>query len=211
MSHSTETAQTACLDFREKKTKKKSACQAYSALYYDSKVKPVVTERWNKILSEATSTMTTGDNPAKALPKSAPIAFCNQVTAEMFKEESDDVKAEVEKFRNGGGANENDEIKVDADEIERVAKAKAIQKSVNHGLIQLKSGELTQCDSAQNALPSTMVRVLSQIEREAGMIGCVVFIGPEPQRGGDLKTLTLVSLAHLRIQYMLISHIVQRI
>jgi hypothetical protein len=67
-------------------------------LYYESKVKPVVMERWNKMLSEATATTTTGDEPAKPLPKTAPIAFCNQVTAKMFKEETEEVKAEVEEF-----------------------------------------------------------------------------------------------------------------
>ena len=44
--------------------------------------------------------------------------------------------------------------------------------------------------SAQSMVPRSMMRVLQQIEREAGLIGFVVLAGPEPQRGGDTKVIS---------------------
>jgi hypothetical protein len=103
---------------------------------------------------------------------------------------SDEVKKEVEEYRL---KKDDDEIEGNGSEEEaaRVVKAKAIHQSDN--LVRLDWFQETHRDNtlnrAQNALTQTMIKTLDQIEREMKMVGVVMFMGPDPQRAGDLKTM----------------------
>ena len=119
------------LDLREKKPKKRQLCQVYSALYYDSKIKDVVDKRWSEKVSQVLPEKD-GDK-AKAAPQRPPLSFINEIVREMFENESDEVRREVEKLRDDpDAANQKEEMLVvdDPEENERIAKALALQRFV---------------------------------------------------------------------------------
>lgn len=119
----------AVLDLSEKRTKKRSALQAYSKLYYKTKVRAVVKERWDAKLEEEKK-----NPPAKPSPKNPTIDFRNQVTQEFFDKETPEVREEVEDYRNNPMADvtddedEGDDNDLDEAEIRRVDAAKKLQK-----------------------------------------------------------------------------------
>jgi hypothetical protein len=111
------------LNLQERKSKKLQVIQAYSKLYYETRVKAVATERWVNRLSKLTA------KEKEKLPENPPLAFRNAVAKELYETESDDVKAAVEEFRNDPDANGNaDEVEDMDEEAERVAKANAYQR-----------------------------------------------------------------------------------
>ena len=71
------------------------AYQMYSYLYYEEKIKDVLKECW---LSERH--LEDGYDPEKPLDRLT-ISFQNKIMKELYDAESDDVKEEVEKHRNG--------------------------------------------------------------------------------------------------------------
>lgn len=67
---------------------------------------------------------------AKPIPLKPDIVFRNKVIRRLYMSESEEVKAEVEEYRNNPEAAREDEADPDLDsaETERVSKAQAIQK-----------------------------------------------------------------------------------
>jgi hypothetical protein len=103
-----------------KKSRKMQATQAYSLLYYESKLKGVVAERW--------SAHKVPDGDKKAVKP--PLWFCNKITKELFEIETDAVKEEVERYREDGFAEDDIEAsdeEIDEEESKRRAKAKRYQ------------------------------------------------------------------------------------
>ena len=82
------------------------ATQAYSLLYYDSKLKGVVAERWSA------HEVPHGDKK----PAKPPLWFCNKITKELFETETDAMKKEVERYREDGSS--EDDIEESDDEID---------------------------------------------------------------------------------------------
>lgn len=79
----------------QKKRQKLQPVQAYSALYYKSKWKAVIQDEWNeKLKIEPT------------LTKADALVYRNSRMKDNFDEESDEVKAEVEHYRNADSADE---------------------------------------------------------------------------------------------------------
>lgn len=122
------------LDLRERKPKKRTVVQAYQRLYNETKIKPLVTERWNaKHEYEKTHPPIP---PALPLPKYPPVNFRNDIAKELYEAESDEVKAQVEEFRDNPHAtvddsedDEDDSVDdIDEVEIRRVHEAKRMQK-----------------------------------------------------------------------------------
>lgn len=64
--------------------------QAYQNKFYDAKLKPKVEEAWNRYLSEVPE----GQKPAKTL-----FEVRNRVVRELYENETDEVKQEVEEHR----------------------------------------------------------------------------------------------------------------
>jgi len=82
------------LDLSTKRSRKLSTWQAYSKLYYESKIKDQVQEKWQaKYLS---------DHPGHDLNSipPPPLKFRNEVTKWLYNLEPIDVKNEVEVERN---------------------------------------------------------------------------------------------------------------
>jgi hypothetical protein len=106
------------LKFGSKAPKKLLAYQMYSHLYW-SNIKPLIDQRW---LEERD-----GDeryDPSKHKDKPA-IWFQNEKTREMYEAESDEIKARVERHRNGEVSEA--ETDNDDDEDKRLREARARQ------------------------------------------------------------------------------------
>lgn len=104
--------------------------QAYSQLYYETRIKDVVIAEWPAERDRILEQKKNGED-VKDPPKEAPLWFRNKISQSEFQAESDEVKAEVEKYRQslledteGKGLDES----LDPDEAKRVAVATARAK-----------------------------------------------------------------------------------
>lgn len=43
---------------------------------------------------------------------------------------------------------------------------------------------------AQSLTPPALMRMLSQLTKQTGFVGAIVLAGPDPLRGGDIKTMS---------------------
>jgi hypothetical protein len=80
-------------DFHKKRPRKLPAWQAYSKIYYESKLKPIVQEQWNKKFLK--------DNPhhgSKRIP-AVELKFRNAAIQVLFEAESTEVKEEVKRWQ----------------------------------------------------------------------------------------------------------------
>ena len=122
------------LDLRAKRHRKLSLLQAYSKLYYDSKVKLIVEERWKE---EHVDYMRKNPN-LTASARIPPLKFRNEVTQEMLDDESAEVKREVELEQRRSGQEESTEpagantpeLDQNEDEIQRIKKMRQYQTYV---------------------------------------------------------------------------------
>jgi hypothetical protein len=75
----------------------------YYHLYYEEKIKDVLKDRWlsERHLEDDYNADKPSDHPT--------MKFRNQVTRDLYDAESDDVKEEVEKHRNGEATEEEEE------------------------------------------------------------------------------------------------------
>src|SRR5262245_42839065 len=108
-------------------TKKKlRTTQAYQTLYYQEKIKEVVEKRWEIEYKSKPG------NESKVKCPAPPLHFRNQITEEMWENESAEVKAKVEEYRNKSEESDDElgeeaDGEVDAEELKRRAKAKHLQ------------------------------------------------------------------------------------
>jgi hypothetical protein len=112
--------------------RKMSLGQAYSALHYEDRIKDIIPGRW---VAERQRLI---DEKGKDYGATAPVWYRNFVAKELYDDESDGVKEEVEKFRTATMSGQIDEdIEAvdngdgeDADEEQknRLAKARGYQK-----------------------------------------------------------------------------------
>jgi hypothetical protein len=117
------------LDLTTKKTKKLlPEWQAYSHLFYDVKIKDVVMEEWPAERACLLEQKVNGEE-IKEAPKEAPLWFRNKLVQAEFKIETDEVRKEVEEYRQvrflGNIPSENSG---DAEKAKRVAIAAACAK-----------------------------------------------------------------------------------
>ena len=113
-----------------KKVKLLTQPQAYSQLYYETRIKDVVIAEWPAERDRILEQKKNGED-MKDPPKSAPLWFRNKIMQSEFQAESNEVKQEVEKYRRsrvgnseGGGLDGS----LDPDEARRVAAATARAK-----------------------------------------------------------------------------------
>lgn len=104
------------LKFGSKAPKKLPRYQMYSHLYWD-KIKPLIDKSW---LEERESDKRY--DPSKHTDKPA-IWFQNEKTREMYEDESDEIKARVERHREG----EESDVETQDEEDERLKNAQARQ------------------------------------------------------------------------------------
>jgi hypothetical protein len=95
----------------------------YSRLYYETKLKTIISERWKTHLIA---------NPEDASKSGPPLQFRNKIIRELYDSETPEIKAEVERRREEGEDDEeldvNDGEDVGEEEGQRRAKAAAYQK-----------------------------------------------------------------------------------
>jgi hypothetical protein len=127
-------------DLTKRTTRKLSSLQAYSRLYYKKKLKPVVDYSWTRHIDR---------HPELKTKRGESLKHRNRVMRELFKLETGEVKAEVEKRREEGDfpedsdedINFDDDDTVDATERQRRAKALGFQKKVFFTLLGGHSDE----------------------------------------------------------------------
>ena len=112
------------LDLTMKKQKLLPDWQAYSQLYYETRLKDVVAAEWPDEQARILEQKENGED-AQNTPTVPPLWFRNKVIRAEYLIETDEVKEEVEKYRksllnNSEPENEDD---MDAGEVKRVATA----------------------------------------------------------------------------------------
>jgi hypothetical protein len=120
----------------QKKSRILQPVQAYSHLYYncDDKIKSTIAERWAEHVVA---------HPEDANMQGPPLPFRNKILKELYSEETDEVKARVEKCRKEGfppDSNPDDsddpdsdpksdgDSDVDEEEVDRREQAEAYQR-----------------------------------------------------------------------------------
>ncbi|KAJ8468440.1 hypothetical protein ONZ45_g17242 [Pleurotus djamor] len=172
------------INFSKGKKRRLASRHAYSALYYKTKISPVVKARW---LKEKTYDKNKG----------APLWLKNQVTNEMWAKETkkvkDEVKAYVEEEYKRQMAEEEDDVGDDEDDEEEDAKERARRKLARRRQrsdfvsFLTSHSNATMFPSNINALNDTLVTVLQQLHEETGLYGFFALVGPEPKEGGNLS------------------------
>ena len=113
-----------------KKTRLLAQSQAYSQLYYDTRIKDVVIAEWPAERDRILEQKKNGED-VKDPPKEAPLWFRNKISQSEFQAESDEVKTEVEKYHQlllEDTEGEGLDGSLDPDEAKRVAVATARAK-----------------------------------------------------------------------------------
>jgi hypothetical protein len=115
------------LNLDNKKKKKLPEWQAYLHLFYDDKIKDVVTEEWPAERAPLLEKKSNGEK-IKEAPKEAPLWFRNKICQVEFNLETNEVKKEVEDYRQSLLGNIPNENSADAEKAKRVAIAQARAK-----------------------------------------------------------------------------------
>jgi hypothetical protein len=110
------------LDLSGKKSKKLPAWQAYSRLYYDTRVKATTNREWEEHVRAFMENRPEGDETM--LPTVPPLSFCNEVTRRLFASETEDIKVEVEGYGNQTSMKDNN----NDEEAVHVAQAESYHK-----------------------------------------------------------------------------------
>jgi hypothetical protein len=183
----------AVLDLSMKKSKTLPDWQAYSVLYYETKVMATANEQWPAEREKLLERKANGEK-MKGPPAAAPLWFRNKLVMAAFQNETQEVKDEVENFRKSLPEDFLvDEDVTDPEERKRLAKAIAINRWVtNSHIIARSSLTIIHSSRAQTRVPQTLVRALQQLKEQTGYIGFIALAGPDGQREGEIKTLSYV-------------------
>jgi hypothetical protein len=194
---------TKIFEFAPKKSRKLPLYQAYSKLYYESKLKETIQQRWsNKYHSE--NPHHTGGIPPPSMD------FRNAETKALLDEESEEVQEEVRKKQDtmdfGAGPDDEGEEQsaaISPEQRERERKAVEFQK-YNTRLVPSRISTHEPSDSGIDTLNRIMVSVLDEVHQKTGLIGMAMFAGPEPRQGGSicLVECVLLVLLHLALALM---------
>ena len=111
----------------KKKKKKLPEWQGYSHLFYDLKIKDVVMEEWPAERARLLEMQANGEETNEA-PKEAPLWFRNKIVQGEFNLETEEVKKEVEDYRQSLLGNILNENSADAEKKKQVAIAKVRAK-----------------------------------------------------------------------------------
>jgi hypothetical protein len=116
------------LDLAEpKKNRQLSLVQAYSHLYYDTRVKDIVAVEWPKERARIIERRANGED-VKEPEETAPVWFRNKMTKVEFLAETEEIQAEVEKYRQAGLNDEAARDDLDTEQAKAVALATARAK-----------------------------------------------------------------------------------
>jgi hypothetical protein len=107
------------LDLTDKKQKLLPDWQAYSRMFYETKVKDVVMEEWPAERARLLEKKANGED-IKDPPEAAPLWFRNKIVRAEFVIETDEVKKEVEAYRQSLPVTTAGEGSADAENAEGV-------------------------------------------------------------------------------------------
>ena len=114
------------LNLTRRPTRKLPRYQAYSRIYYEKKLKVIVDALWKRRIDKYPDLKTKGEA----------LKHRNAVIKELFEDETDEVKAEVDRKREEGDFSEHEDINfndagtVDAVERRRRNRAFGVQRKV---------------------------------------------------------------------------------
>jgi hypothetical protein len=128
------------------------------------------------------------------------LSFTNERVREYFAAESAEVKEEVRAKAEA----ERRDVLLDGENGEELEpEERKRQKLLNYQ--RLASCELhtglgysSNLSSARESLPMTIIAMLEQVEHQTGLIGTVMFAGPDLEQGGNIYSMTWVSLPSFR-------------
>ena len=95
------------LNLFKRQKRKLSPKQAYSCLYYDKKLKPIVNESWKQHIAE---------HPDQEGNRGDFLLHYNRVIKALYAAETDDVKAEVERRNEEGSLSDDEYIELNDDD-----------------------------------------------------------------------------------------------
>ncbi|KAF4582631.1 hypothetical protein EYR40_002554 [Pleurotus pulmonarius] len=154
----------AVMDFLNKKKRRRSLVHTYWNHFGEEKVVPLLTERWEQ------------EEKCPGPGSPVPLWFRNKLTAELYGDETEEMKEEVERLREEDLDEEEeegeyqyllDEEGIDEEEIKRRQKIIVLQRNID-------------------ALPNTIVSILETVREQTGFMCACVFFGSEPKRGGNV-------------------------
>jgi hypothetical protein len=111
---------------KKKKTKLLADYQAYTRLYYEARIKDVVDEKWLNERASILAKIAEGE-ALKEPPEAAPLWFRNIIARRQLSSETEDMKEEVEKYRQPLADDSPKDILdegIDSEEAKRVATTK---------------------------------------------------------------------------------------
>ncbi|TDL15972.1 hypothetical protein BD410DRAFT_808467 [Rickenella mellea] len=146
----------------------KPAWQVYSDLFYTTKLKATIDNAYRKHVEEAEAAHVNPD---------AKIAFRNRMVIEAFDEESEDVKAQVEKAR---ARQDGISITPPADDLEGLTEEEIIRLGMNLGF-----------EKNIEALGVTLQTLLDEAYRLTGWTGVIMIGGPRPSNLGKISSMTV--------------------
>lgn len=167
------------LDLSGKKKNKWQHSQAYSHLYYHSKLKAIVDEEY----AEYCTSLPLDVEPEKI------FTWRNRRVRELYENESDDVKAEVEELRNKSTPSTK-EMKAVDDMLQEGLPFNVIQASMRKRSANTHTLSWTRkyipYYRRLSALPHTVTTQMNEIAVQTGMMGLFVLAGQDPDSPEDI-------------------------
>ncbi|KAN0107118.1 hypothetical protein V8E52_010478 [Russula decolorans] len=158
-----ERRRTKPLNLIKRQTRKLSSAQAYSRIYYEKMLKPLVEAEWTRHIAS---------NPGIERKPGEFLRHRNIVIREIYNAETDEVKAEVEKRHEDGLFSEDEDFELDDNDGIDAVERQRHTKAVNYH---------RKC---------TLEGALKEIEKECGFVGFIVVGGPEPKCASDLMIMS---------------------
>ena len=158
------------------KSKTLRAWQAYQSLYYQTKLKPIVDAAYKAYLETV---------PPDTKPEKTCFAIMNQVVQKAFAEEMEEVKAEVEEYRQ----KVKEVSEVDTDNQDRDGHNNNYQKydfdqqSNDYQLI-----DTHHFHRAIDRFPQTLAAMGKSFVEQTGWNLTCIAGGPNPRMGGKITT-----------------------
>jgi hypothetical protein len=181
------------LDLTKRVKRQKSDWQTYSTLYYHSKLKSIIAERWKAKYEDEHPDR----DPSSQVIPGPTLAYRNEQIRLLYQDESEAVKQEVEaKMKEED--NDQDAVDegegdrgIDPEEGKQIVRLRAYQRSAN----TVTAEKLTETQHkytfrARDSIPMTVSSMLEQVKEQTGLIGTVMFAGPDLEQGGSIYSIT---------------------
>ena len=154
-------------------------------------------DNWKKEDGEDQNKEDTGLSSGGVNLPRVPLWYRNAEMKKLWDNASPSQKESVEEYKNRGGktaALEGDETGEAEDDQHKVMWLQGILWSVTNILLSVRWTHFSQHDSRHAGVECHIIQLLDQIFDEMGFVGSVCLAGPDPQKGGELMTLSCIPL-----------------